>query len=195
MKSIYIISGTYSDPFTAVKAIVHTYTHTYAAIYIPSLDKKARVRKTSIKSTSEIKKISMLINNVSLHHDPFTEMECKKRQYLRADSSLTKKQQSYCRCLLHVGKNKNIQSPYAICQNSVNPKQKGVISCIPNYNLEWILNCQKEEFRKMYLSKKYPVWIFPVSLQRKFRYPSRFQKITLKDKLQILVVLRELFKD
>lgn len=191
MKSIYIISGKYADSYYPVSAEIIRYTSKYIEVNLPKINKTVRIRKTSVQSPKQISQVRKKLKTIQpiLADSP----DCQTKQYLRTNTPLSKTQQSFCRCILHVSKNKDIKSPYGICYNSVRPSTGKVISCFPNYNFEWILDCQAEEFRTMYLDRHYPVWIFPVSLQNKFKYKSRFQKLTRKDKSQIIMVLHELF--
>ena len=64
-------------------------------------------------------------------------MKKTKKNIIKNNSNLSNIDQRYCRCLIKV-LSKKINSPYAICTNSVynlqNKKRNKVVNCVSNYN-------------------------------------------------------------
>ena len=197
MSFLYLVSGKYADSYTLIQAkqVLPGSLAKKTKVFIPETNQEATLPKTSLWTTRQLQTITQKLNVIlatPLDKIQETTYDCSNKKYLivkkSSQSPLTKKEQKYCRCLLHV-LSKKIKNPYGICQSSVRPDSGRVIPCFTNYHFRWILSCQGEEFRKFYLSKNFPVWIFPLSLQNKFRYPSRFKRLSRRDKALIWAVL------
>lgn len=197
MSFLYLVSGKYADSYTSIQAeqVLSGRQAKKIKIFLKETKQEAILPKTSIWTRRQLQNITQKLNVIlttPLDKIQETKHNCSNKKYLigkkNAESRLTQKEQKYCRCLLHV-LSKKIKNPYGICQSSVRPDNRRVTPCFTNYHFRWILSCQPEEFRKFYLSKNFPVWIFPTSLQKKFRYPSRFKRLSRRDKALIWAVI------
>lgn len=197
MSFLYVISGKYADSYHPVKAdAIHksnTVDKPRVRVRIKESKHTASLPRTSLWTPTQLQKLQQSLEEIKQtprRRLKIPIIDCSKKEYLvpRISNTLSSTEKKYCRCLLHVLSDK-IKNPYGICQSSVRPDKGRMIPCFNHYHFTWILSCQPEEFRLFYISKRYPIWIFPPSLQHKFQTPSRFKKLTSRDRILIWEVI------